>query len=47
MIFRMQFIGAAIWGDFDQAPNAGVWILEIQIKHPELPYGAFFEDLLI
>jgi len=34
-------------GDFDQAPNAGVWILEIQIEHPELPYGAFYEDLLI
>ena len=25
----------------------GVWILEIQIRHPTLPYGAFFEDILI
>ncbi len=25
----------------------GVWILEIQIRHPELPYGAFFEDILL
>lgn len=24
----------------------GLWILEIQIAHPDLPYGAFFEDLL-
>ncbi len=34
-------------GDFDQAPNAGVWILEIQIAHPQRPFGAFYEDLLI
>lgn len=33
-------------GDFEQAPNAGLWILEIQIAHPTLPYGAFYEDLL-
>lgn len=25
----------------------GTWILEIQIKHPRLPYGAFYEDLLL
>lgn len=24
----------------------GVWVLEIQIRHPELPYGAFYEALL-
>ncbi|WP_085633284.1 MULTISPECIES: M24 family metallopeptidase [unclassified Pseudomonas] len=34
-------------GHFDGAPSPGVWILEIQIAHPELPYGAFYEDLLI
>ena len=33
-------------GDFDLQPNAGLWILEIQIAHLTLPYGAFFEDLL-
>ncbi|CRI57672.1 M24 family metallopeptidase [Pseudomonas sp. CCOS 191] len=33
-------------GDFEGAPGAGLWILEIQIAHPELPYGAFHEDLL-
>ncbi|HEY8278339.1 MAG TPA: M24 family metallopeptidase [Bdellovibrionota bacterium] len=26
------------------APNR--WILEIQIRHPEMPFGAFYEDLL-
>lgn len=25
----------------------GAWVLEIQMRHPELPCGAFFEDLLI
>lgn len=33
--------------DFERPPTAGLWILEIQISHPELPYGAFYEDLLI
>lgn len=28
------------------APSAGIWILEIQIKHPEHNFGAFFEDSL-
>ncbi|MGE8149679.1 M24 family metallopeptidase [Pseudomonas vancouverensis] len=34
-------------GDFEALPNAGLWILEIQIAHPERPFGAFYEDLLI
>jgi hypothetical protein len=33
-------------GDFENYPNAGLWILEIQIAHPSKPYGAFYEDLL-
>ena len=33
-------------GDFDQYPNEGLWILEIQIAHPGGAYGAFYEDLL-
>jgi Xaa-Pro aminopeptidase len=34
-------------GDFDAAPVPGLWILEIQIAHPVLPIGAFYEDLLM
>lgn len=28
------------------SPSADRWILEIQIRHPEKNYGAFYEDLL-
>lgn len=28
-------------------PSPKLWVLEIQIRHPEQPYGAFFEDILI
>jgi hypothetical protein len=28
-------------------PSSGLWVLEIQIRHPELPIGAFYEDLLL
>lgn len=28
-------------------PSPGLWVLEIQIRHPQLPIGAFFEDLLL
>lgn len=34
-------------GEIDYKPSAGVWILEIQIRHPHLPFGAFIEDLLV
>jgi Xaa-Pro aminopeptidase len=33
--------------EFDEVPTAERWVLEIQIRHPELPYGAFFEDILL
>ncbi|MDE1915692.1 MAG: aminopeptidase P family protein [Sphingomonadales bacterium] len=33
-------------GRFDQTPNPGLWILEMQIRHPILPFGGFYEDLL-
>jgi Xaa-Pro aminopeptidase len=33
-------------GTLDREPGAGLWILEIQIRHPTRPFGAFFEDLL-
>ncbi|HKX58116.1 MAG TPA: M24 family metallopeptidase [Steroidobacteraceae bacterium] len=28
-------------------PSAGLWMLEIQLRHPDKPYSAFFEDLLL
>jgi hypothetical protein len=34
-------------GKFDGVPVPGIWILEIQIAHPQEPFGAFYEDLLI
>ena len=38
--------GAGRLADFVQCPSTGLWILEIQIAHPVLPYGAFYEDIL-
>ncbi|MBY0450222.1 MAG: aminopeptidase P family protein [Cyanobacteria bacterium] len=32
---------------YPEPVEPGIWILEIQIRHPELSYGAFCEDLLI
>lgn len=29
------------------APSPDLWVLEVQIRHPERPFGAFFEDLLL
>jgi Xaa-Pro aminopeptidase len=31
---------------FSGAPAPDRWILEIQIRHPKRPFGAFYEDLL-
>lgn len=31
---------------FENTPSANRWILEIQIRHPRRPFGAFYEDLL-
>jgi Xaa-Pro aminopeptidase len=28
-------------------PSPGLWMLEIQIRHPDRPFSAFFEDLLL
>ena len=28
-------------------PNPNLWVLEIAIAHPERPFGAFYEDLLL
>ena len=39
-----QYDGALIDQRF--APSPGLWILEIQLRHPTRPFGAFYEDLL-
>lgn len=31
---------------FPETVESGKWILEIQVRHKTLPFGAFFEDLL-
>lgn len=28
-------------------PTSNLWVLEIQIRHPERPFSAFYEDLLV
>ena len=28
-------------------PKTALWVLEIQIRHPQRPFGAFYEDLLV
>jgi hypothetical protein len=33
-------------GAIGHEPGDALWILEIQIRHPERPIGAFHEDLL-
>jgi Xaa-Pro aminopeptidase len=34
-------------GDYHGIPREGVWVLEIQIKHPDFAFGAFYEDVLL
>lgn len=36
-----------LMSDVKFRPSPLLWVLEIHIRHPELPYGAFFEDLLL
>jgi Xaa-Pro aminopeptidase len=33
--------------DVNFCPSRLLWVLEIHIRHPSLPYGAFFEDMLL
>ena len=34
--------------EIDFTPTGGpLWVLEIHIRHPQLPFGAFFEDMLL
>jgi hypothetical protein len=40
----LHFKGGMKDVDFQPSPHA--WILEIQLRHPRRPFGAFYEDLL-
>ncbi|MGX8883297.1 M24 family metallopeptidase [Methylovorus sp. SPW-M1] len=46
-----DFPHAAIYegplADVDFSPSPLLWVLEIHIRHPSLPFGAFFEDMLL
>ena len=33
-------------GDFEGPIRDGIWVLEIQIRHPKLPIGGFMEQVL-
>jgi hypothetical protein len=45
--FPHKAIFSGSLAQIDFAPSAGLWVLEIQIRHPTRPFGAFFEDLLL
>ncbi len=45
--FPHAIYNAGPLGALDTAPVPGLWILEIQIRHPTRDFGAFYEDLLI
>lgn len=36
-----------LMADVDFCPSALLWILEIHIRHPQKPFGAFYEDMLL
>ena len=42
---KAHYDGALIEQRF--VPSPGLWILEIQLRHPTRPFGAFYEDLLL
>ena len=45
--FPHAVIYNGLMSDIEFCPSSMLWVLEIHIKHPTKPYGAFFEDLLI
>jgi Xaa-Pro aminopeptidase len=32
--------------ELDYSPSPDIWVLEVQIKHPDREFGAFYEDIL-
>jgi Xaa-Pro aminopeptidase len=32
--------------ELDYSPSPDIWVLEVQVRHPERDFGAFYEDIL-
>jgi methionyl aminopeptidase len=45
--FPHKAIHQGTLGAAPYAPSAGLWVLEMHIRHPTRPIGAFYEDLLL
>lgn len=45
--FPHAIFKAGVLATLDYSPSAALWILEMQIRHPTKPLGAFYEDLLV
>jgi hypothetical protein len=45
--FPHAIYNAGPLGALEAAPTPGLWILEIQIRHPTRAFGAFYENLLV
>ncbi|WP_075259278.1 M24 family metallopeptidase [Herbaspirillum camelliae] len=45
--FPHALFGPAKLAEMDITPSQALWVLEIQLRHPSYPVGAFYEDLLI
>ncbi|WP_395608363.1 M24 family metallopeptidase [Pseudomonas sp. B22129] len=45
--FPHALFGNTDLADLEITPSEMVWVLEIQLCHPTLPIGAFFEDILM
>lgn len=45
--FPHALFGPAKLAEMEFVPSDAIWVLEIQLRHPQLPIGAFYEDILI
>ena len=45
--FPHQFYSKMGLSEFTQRPSSNLWVLEIQIRHPEREFGGFYEDVLL
>ncbi|ASU38723.1 (Fe-S)-binding protein [Herbaspirillum sp. meg3] len=45
--FPHALFGPAKLAEMDIVPSDAVWVLEVQLRHPTEPIGAFYEDILI